>query len=165
MQTNNSATIIYRTFSVIQFFLLSLFRLAFFAGAAIALYHYNENPVVTTIVAVICAIFFVVMGQDEIIVYSDGLKFSAGILFQILKPIKYYKIFEIKSIEIKGTYGTGDELVSTRYGGREKEFNKIHIELRDGRSEVIQTNIYIDKLKKAVEETTKLINNKNSHLE
>ena len=65
LHSNTPSKVIYKTSSTIQTILLVIFRLLYISIATTALYHYNENPIVTIIIAFICTVFFVVTGQDH----------------------------------------------------------------------------------------------------
>ncbi len=148
--------IIYRTVSPLQLILSFLFKAGYLIGAGIALYHYNDNPVVTVIIASVCILFFVVTGTDEIIVQKDFIQYKSGSILKMLREKKQFDIREIKSVNVEGNYDTGSEL-STYRQPRDSVLNKFEITLKDGRVIVLTTSIYIEKLRRAIVEIDKLI--------
>lgn len=62
---------LYTGFSFYQFVWLLFLRLAVVTGMVYALVHYDENPALITVVAVVCAIFIFILGDDQVIVYGD----------------------------------------------------------------------------------------------
>ncbi|MFT3701776.1 MAG: hypothetical protein QM802_05375 [Agriterribacter sp.] len=155
--------IFYSTFSFIQSLLLLVFRMLYITAAGIAIFHYYYNPVVTTIVACICLLFFVITGPDKIIVYADGLKYSDGTLFKIFRQNKYYAISNLKSFKIKGDFTTADELNTKPISWQTKPLNTVFIEFKDGTVETFKTNIYKDKLNRVSEEVATLIDKKQNN--
>jgi len=147
--------IVYRTTSFLQIILILFLRISYVVVALLALYHYNENPFVTVIVAAICVLFFSVTGTDEIVVHTDIVKYKSNSIFKIFRREKQFNIPDIKSIKVAGNYDTGSELHSLKYP-KDGAFNKLEIIFKDGRTMNLTTNIYIEKLKKAVSEIKKL---------
>lgn len=148
--------IVYRTSSFIQQVLLFLFRIGYITGAGIALYHYNENPVVTSIIAALCMFFLLLSGNDEVIVYSHSFEFRQGSLLKVFKKQLRVKLGDIKTLNIEGAYSTADELYNPTITTNRK-LNRLKIQLVDGKITTIETTIYINKLKKAILETEKLL--------
>jgi len=148
--------IIYRTFSFIQFIFSVLLRAAYILVAAIALYHYSENPVVTSVIALICVFFFLLTGRDSLIVYADSVEISSGSILWLLRRRKVFQIADIKSMNTEGIFKTGDELYNPTLKG-DKPLNKIEIELKNGSRVKIQTSIYMDQLKKAESAVNQLL--------
>ena len=151
--------IIYRTISFLQLILIFLLKLGYLTGASIALFHYQENPVVSIIVAAICLIFFIVTGSDEIIVYNDVIKYKSGSILRVFRERKQFNINDIKTIEVEGTYDTGSELGGHNNNPDNDTFNNVRIHFKDGSVANFTTSIYIEKLKKAAFEIGKLIEN------
>jgi hypothetical protein len=147
-----SSQIIYRTHSFIQVLLFLLFNIGYVAGIIIALTHFNENPVVTSIVTAICFVFLLVTGSDEIILYANGIKYREGGLIGRFKKQRFYALSSIKSINVKGDYSTADELHSKGDSWVSKPYNQVVINLVNGSSVDFQTSIYLHKLKKLQEE-------------
>jgi hypothetical protein len=141
--------IVYRTFSFVQLFLLLLFKIGYVAGIIVALYYYKENPVVMILIALICTLFLLVTGSDEIVVHSDYIEFTSNSFLKKLQSKKVFKTIDIKSISASGIYSTGDELHNPSLT-KGKSFNQVVIKLKNGESITIKTNIYIDQLEKAV---------------
>jgi hypothetical protein len=148
--------IIYKTSSSIQFLFSLLLRIAYVCVAAIALYHYNENPVVTLAVAFVCALFFLLTGQDNITVSSYAIEYSSSSILRVLRNKKVFKIAEIKAIKTEGIFSTGDELYNPTMI-KDKPLNTIEIELKNGSTVKIPTSIYIDKLKRVELEINNLL--------
>jgi hypothetical protein len=140
----------------LQVILSFLFKIGYISVAVITLFHYNENPILTVIIALICLLFFLVTGRDEIILYSELLEYRSGSVLKVIRKKKEFKIADIKRVSIEGTYSTGDELYNPKIS-KDKSLNKIKIELKNGEFINIQTSVYIDKLKKIEIETNKLL--------
>ena len=150
--------LVYRTFSVFQGLLILIFKIAYITLAAFVLYHYNENPIVTTCIAILCLIFFLITGSDEIILYTTSIRYKTGSIFKSLNRPKILRIIDILSIKVDGIYAFGDELYNPR-NGKDKPLNKVEIKLKDNSIIIFKTNIYIDKLKIVASEIEKLIKN------
>jgi hypothetical protein len=151
--------IIYRTISFLQLILIFLLRIGYLTGASIALYHYQENPIVTIVVAAICLLFFILSGSDEIIVYKDVVKYKSGSILRVFREWKQFNMSDIKTIQVEGTYDTGSELRGHNNNPDNDTFNNIKIHFKDGSVANFTTSIYIEKLKKAAFEIGKLIEN------
>ena len=150
--------IIYRTISFLQLILIFFLRLGYIIGASIALYHYQENPVVTVVVAVICLLFFILSGSDEIIVYKNVVEYKSGSILRVFRERKQFNMNDIKTLQIEGTYDIGSELYG--FGNpRNDKYNNVRIHFKDGSVANFTTSIYIEKLKKAAFEIDKLIDN------
>ena len=148
--------VVYKTFSSIQVVFSVLLKISYICVAAIVLYHYNDNPVVTTIVAAVCVLFFLLTGYDNIIVYSDSIEYNSGSILRMLRKKKAFKTKDIKAVKATGIFSTGDELYNPTIS-KDKPLNKIEIELKNGNTVSIQTSIYIDKLKRVELEINKLL--------
>jgi hypothetical protein len=153
----NSSQIVYRTQSFIQVFLLLLFNIGYVAGIIIALTHFNENPVVASIVAAVCFVFLLITGSDEIILYTNGIRYREGGLIGRFKKQRFYVLSSIKSVKVKGDYSTGDELHNKAVSWVPKPYNKVLISFMDGSSVDFQSSIYLHKLKRLQEEVRHLI--------
>ncbi|PWU02588.1 MAG: signal peptidase I [Bacteroidetes bacterium] len=147
---------VYRTFSVLQVILVSILKIAFLSVAAYALYHYPENPVVSIIVAAFGILAFLVTGSDEIIVYKDAVEYRSGSILKRFREKRVFKISDIRSVTADGLYDTGFELAKGSNPAF-TSFNKVEITLKNGEVYKFQTPIYISKLKKAIAEIGKLI--------
>ena len=160
LHSNTPSKVIYKTSSTIQTILLVIFRLLYISIATTALYHYNENPIVTIIIAFICTVFFVVTGQGQTVVYSDSFKYSADTLIKLFRRNKHFNISDLKSFEVNGDFNTADELNTKPISGQTKPLNKILITFRDGTTAAFETSIYKKKLDRVSEEIANLIINK-----
>ena len=149
--------IIYRTISFLQLILVFFLRLGYITGASIALYHYQENPIVTVVVAVICLLFFILSGSDEIIVYKDIIEYKSGSILRVFTERKQFNISDIKTIHVEGNYDIGSELRG--HNNNPVNDNNVRIHFKDGSVANFTTSIYIEKLKKAAFEISKLIDN------
>ncbi len=106
--------------------------------------------------ATVCLVFFVLTGTDEIIVNTDAIEYRSNSILRIFRERKEFKINDIQSFKVQGTYSTASELTSIREA-RNGNFNKMEIVLKNGEIISITTSIYIDKLKKVEQELKKLI--------
>jgi len=151
--------IIYRTISFLQLILLFLFRLGYLTGASIALYHFQENPIVTIIVTAICLLFFILSGSDEIIVYKDIVEYKSRNILRVFRERKKFNMNDIKTFQAEGNYDIGSELRGFNNNPKNDTYNNIRIHFKDGSVTNFTTSIYIKKLKKAAFEIDKLIDN------
>ena len=101
-------------------------------------------------------IFFVLTTPDEIVVYSDRIKYSNGSFIKFLERNKTFEIAQIESIQVTGNYRTADELYSSPISGATKALNQLEIKFKNGEVEVFKTGIYINKLKRVIDEVEKL---------
>src|SRR5688572_12090007 len=91
--------IIYRAFSFFDFARTLVLRLVCVVAMVYALAHYEENPVVIIVFACFCVFAILILGDDEITVYSDRIvqsKNSIGSLIFNVKAKTFY-LNEIKS--------------------------------------------------------------------
>ena len=122
------------------------------------MYHFQENPIVTIIVAAICLLFFILSGSDEIIVYKDVVEYKSRNILRVFRERKQFNMNDIKTLQIEGTYDIGSELYG--FGNPRKDiYNNVRIHFQDGSVTNFTTSIYIKKLKKAAFEIDKLIDN------
>lgn len=148
--------IVYRTISFTQIIFYFFLKVGYIAVAAISLYHYNENPAVTSVIAAIFILFLIVTGRDEIIVYPDIVKFNSKSLVKLFRKEKTFLIADIKSIEIKGNFGIIGDL-NYKTNGKYYTLNQVLLQFKNGEMYSFKTSIYIDQLKEATAEIQKLI--------
>ena len=84
--------IVYKTNSFIQVLFSWLFRIGYICVATIALWHYNDNPIVTVVIAFICLLFFLITGKDETTIYSDTIEYKSNSIIKIISRKKMTKL-------------------------------------------------------------------------
>lgn len=88
---------LYTGFSFFEFITMLLLRLVCAFGLIYSLPHYDENPVVIIIVSVLCLLFILILGDDQIVIYQDKIiqttnSFASLIFRSKGKSIDIYKI-------------------------------------------------------------------------
>lgn len=149
--------IIYRTFSALQVILFFLLKAGHLAIAIVALWHYNDNPVLAVLVASVFVLFFIFTGTDELILKNDCIEFKSSSILKRFRSNRVYRIESIKSFNVEGVYDTGDELYNPSLA-KDKSLNTITITLKNNEAIVIKTDIYITKLNKIATKISTMIN-------
>jgi hypothetical protein len=164
---------IYTAFSIYRYAQSLLVRVAALIVLIYSIRHYDENPVVISIVACLCIIFILTIGDDQITVYEDRIMLSSGsfwnLLFKSRKQV--YVLSSIKSLTIEakpestpteiGLAVIVNILLSTRAGRRSTNTNMFLI-LKDNTTITLTSDLEIEKLKKVVQLVHSLIE-KNCH--
>jgi len=121
--------------------------------AFIALIHYKENPVVTSIVAIVMIFFSLYTWIEVIDVYPDRFILIYDTLIPYFSKRVTYSFDDIKSISIDGFYTLSFELVEDFLPIRHiyAPWNRLTIEFRNGEIKTIRTRIYKGGLRKAVQ--------------
>ena len=148
--------IVYKTNSFIQVLFSWLFRIGYICVATIALLHYDDNPIVTLVIAFICILFFLTTGKDEITIYSDTIEYKSNSIIKIISRKKIFSIKDIAKIDTSGIFSTGDELYNPTIS-KDKPLNELRLELKNGNVVTIKTSIYIDSLKRVEAEVNELL--------
>ena len=91
---------IYKAASDFDFLWSMLLRLSGLAGIVFLWFHYEENPAVIIVLSIICFLFFIIAGSDEIIVYSDRVIMKDTSIVSLFLKDKSYNINEIKSASL-----------------------------------------------------------------
>src|SRR5687768_4592383 len=94
--------IVYRGASNFNFLQSILLRAGCIVLIIYLIIHYEENPSVILVLSLVCFIVFLVMGNDEITIYSDKLiQTDTSIIALLLKSKgKIYKLKDIKAASL-----------------------------------------------------------------
>jgi|GEM_PF-6851362 len=140
--------LLYRTFSWHRTIKSTLFRLFALSGALFAIWHYKENPVVTSALFILGLLLFLTAGDDEILIYDDRIKISGGSIWNSLRGMNTHQYSEVNSIKVSGTMGFKDEvkedLVEVMPGPffATKGRNQLTVTRSDGKTITFQLSIY-----------------------
>lgn len=148
--------VVYRTSPYIQTLYAFFLRIAYLCIIIFAIMHYRENPFVVSIVSLICFIFFLVTGKEEIIIFPDAIKYKNSSIIRIFEKRRVFVLADIADINVSGIFNTGDELYNPAIT-KEKPLNDLKIELKNGKNVIIKTSIYINELKKVEAEVKRMI--------
>ncbi len=128
--------------------------------------HYDENPVIIIIVALLCLIFIFIIGDDQIIVYEDSVKQTTNSLWDLLTNSKgtTYKIKDIKCAYLQKHSSNSEKAIALLLASalpvnsinRDKTY-PIYFELVDGREVKFETNLTGNQMKKVVDSVNYLI--------
>ena len=145
--------LIHRTFSLFRTIKASVFRLVSLGGGLFAIWHYQENPVLTSIVFAFGLLIFLTAGDDEISIYEDRIKISGGSLWRALRGKNTTPYHEIKAIEVNGTYDRKADLVddiASLGPGHYSGWNEIKIWPIEGQPLTFRARIYREKIDEAL---------------
>lgn len=101
--------LIHRTFSLYRTIKATIFRVLMLGGGVLAILHFNDNPVLTSLVFAFCFLIFLTAGDDELAVYEDGIKISGGSIWNALRRRNTHRFDEINNISISGNVGAKEE--------------------------------------------------------
>ena len=152
---------LYTGFSFSQFIWTLLLRLAAAFGLIYSLLYYAENPVVISIVAILCLFFIIIIGDDQIVIYKNKVTQSTNSLLSLIfkNRGKSYIISEIKSAYLPTlpTISPGDIVGAVALGlilpkndlGYNKTF-PIFFDLKNGETVKFDTDLGTNKREKIV---------------
>lgn len=155
---------IYKAASDFDFLWSMVLRLSCLAGIVFLWFHYEENPTVIIVLCLVCFLFFIIIGNDEIAVYPDRVIMQDTSIVSLFLKSKSYNINEIKSASIpkeaESTIGEAaiafiviSLMPRLRTPGRTRP-NIINLEFKNGK--IIQLSSTLDEAK--MEEVVKAIN-------
>lgn len=155
---------IYKAASDLDFIWSMLLRLLGLAGIVFLYFHYEENPAVIIVLSLVCLLFFLITGNDEITVYPDRVIMQDTSIVSLFLKSKSYNINEIRSASLpKEAESTIGEVAIVliaislmpkfRRPGRTRP-NIINLEFKNGK--IIQLSSTLDEVK--MEEVVKAIN-------
>lgn len=148
--------VVYRTRSYIQILYALILRAGYIFVIIFALIHYQDNPLVSSFVSLICFIFFLVTGKEEIVVFSNAVEYKNNSIIKLLDKKFFFALNDISNIDVKGTFTTGDELYNPTMT-TERPLNELTIQLKNGENITIKTSIYINQLRKVKDEVKRMI--------
>ncbi len=144
---------IFKTFNPTLFYRILIFRIFCIFIIASAIINFNENQIVTSLAILIFSFLLIYIGNPSIIVYRDRFQYKLGSLFNLLNSVDTYYYNDLKSISVDGFFTfTYDMLEDAIPHGiiDINPWNSIDIEFKDGKTKSIDTDIYIDDLRKAL---------------
>lgn len=90
--------IVFKGVSTADFFMSLLLRAACIVFIAYLAFNYYENPPVIIVLILICFLFFLFIGNDEIIIYQDKVVQIDTSIFDFVTKSKG-KVYDMKSIK------------------------------------------------------------------
>src|SRR5262245_25509472 len=109
---NESTKIIYKTRSAYVFYKYLIIRMAALIISITAFYHFNDNPIVTVIIGTFFLIAFLIIGEDELIIYSDRIRYFSRSLLKRFLFSRKLELSNIKSFKVDGDFGFKLDAVS-----------------------------------------------------
>jgi hypothetical protein len=153
---------LYTGFSFFEFIKTLLLRLACTFGLIYSLAHYDENPIVIIIVSLLCLLFILILGDDQIIIYQDKIiqttNSFASLIFR--SKDKSIDISKIKSAYLQPFVKPDPAeigvavllaLVLPRDSSNRDKAQPIFFELKSGEILTFNTNLENKKMKQIVE--------------
>jgi hypothetical protein len=101
--------LIHRTFSIYRTIKATIFRMLMLGVGVLAAMHFNDNPVLTSLVFAFCLLIFITAGDHELSVYEDRITISGGKLGDALRRRNTHRFDEINSISISGNASAKEE--------------------------------------------------------
>jgi hypothetical protein len=145
--------LIHRTFSFFRTIKASVFRIVSLGGGLFAIWHYDENPVLTSFVFGFGLLIFLTAGDDEISIYEDRIKISGGSLWRAFRGKNSIPYHEIKAIDVTGTYDRKADLLDDLASlgpGHYSGWNDIKIWTIEGKPLTFRARIYREKIEEAL---------------
>jgi|GEM_PF-5160549 len=148
----NKDKLIYRTLSLYATSKMLLARFVLAALIINGIIHFNENPIVITIIVGVLTLMLLYVGIENIMVYENKFVYQYGSLIKtwIRRKEFYYK--DIEQVKYDGIFSKGLDILFDRIPITVDPYNKIVVVLKDGRSEEIHSKIYKQDLKRAMKE-------------
>lgn len=160
----------YTGFSVYSFINNLLIRLGLVAGLVYIIPHYDENPLVITILSAIGAVLIVILGNDEITVYADRITKTdnsfLSLFFKWNKKVLYFKNIKRAYLEQKPASTLSESVLAVAAamilnGNKRKRNgnNPIYFELGNGEIMKLETDLDITTAEKIADMVNALIQN------
>ena len=143
-----------------------ILRLAATFGLVYSIVSFDENPIVISIVVIFCLLIILFIGDDQIIVYPDRViqKTNSFASLFLKSPDCCYKIQDIKSAYLQST-GSHTEigvalLIYSLLPKRNtsNKSNPIFLDLKNGKTVRIETDLEWNKMKKIIDIINSLAN-------
>ncbi len=158
---------LYTGFSVFEFTWFLLLRIAIIVGLVFIVPHYNENPPVISIATGVGLLFFLVLGDDQIIVYPDKIVQTTNSLWSLIFHSKatVYMISDIKAASLPPPASTEDMsgflllafLLPKNSMRNRNDSHPIYLDLKDGKTVEIITYLGWQKMQEIVDTINPLI--------
>ena len=135
--------IIYSTGTEYAKYLFGKFALIVTIGAGLA--HFNENPVVISIMVIVCAGIVLFFYEEELIVFTDKFVFKPGFSLPLSDGKQYY-YKDVKKVVYPVEYELEKLPKKLAYRNDLHPWGKIHIIFRNGEEELLHITIKRDDL-------------------
>jgi len=161
---------LYTGFSFYELIWTLFLRLAAVIGIIYSLSHYDENPAVILFISIISLALILILGDDQIIVYSDKITQSTNSFASLIFNSKglTYQIQDIKNAYLQPSttspteIGAGILLALIMQKQNNDKSRPIFLEMKNGETIRLETKLERNKMKKIVE-TVNSLTSKNSH--
>jgi hypothetical protein len=161
------SNILYRGASSFDFLISIFWRAACIVGIIFLAYYYEENPPVIIVCWILCFLFFIVIGNDEITVYSDKIvQTDTSILNFILRSKgRVYDLGNIKAAslpenKLPNLFEAGIIAALVAFlpkRSHRNNQNKIFLDLKDGETITILSDLGDKKVKEIVKAVNSVI--------
>jgi hypothetical protein len=159
---------LYTGFSLSRFIWLAFLRAALAFTMVYFLSHYNDNPILLSILAAICFIFILVIGDDKIIVFEDkilqadhsfiSLAFGWGDKSYMLADIKQARLKPLSTRDVvDDTVAILLAFVLPKQPSKSSNLSPIFLDFKTGEKKVIYTDLSTDEVKRIVEIVNELL--------
>lgn len=159
--------ILYKATSSFDFLGSLLWRAACVLGIMYLVFHYQENPPVIIVAIIICLLMFIIIGNDEITVYSDKvIQTNTSILSLLLRSKgEVYEIKDIKAAslpenKLPNIFETGIILAVMAFLPKQPRRNnrrRICLDLKNGETVTIVSELGHNEVKEIVKTINSLI--------
>ena len=159
--------IIYKGISYLEFVWTLLLKIVAVIGIVYLLPHYNENPIVISVLVFICSLFILFVGDDQIIVYSNKVTQStnsfASLIFKFKK--REYQISDMSKAYLRPD-STAEEvgvaailyfLLPKTSSNQQSIGRPIFLDFKNGEKVTITTSLEYSKMKIIVDSINALL--------
>lgn len=151
--------VVYRGFSLLDFFKAFLFRIGTGALMVSALLHFDENPVVISIVAVLCFCCIFFFGDDQVIVYENRVVQKTNSIASYIFNFKgeVYSYLEIEEAYLDNSIPdvySSVVIALLSFISKKRGSDNVHpifLRMKDGNIKEIPTSLDIYKREKIVD--------------
>ncbi len=162
--------IVYKGASNLEFLQSLLVRGLFVIAIVCLIFIYEENRPVISVVILICSLFFIFIGNDEIIIYSDKfvqtntsiarIFYKSGMVVYDLTDIQRVSLPEKE--EAPGFFDIGVilmlvSLLSRSRQSRYKSKQRFYLDLKNGETVIIASSLEQSKMKEIVETINSIV--------
>ncbi len=159
--------VVYKGFSYFNFIWMWVLKLIIAIGIFLSVSHFNENPVVVTIVVVLCILGVLFIGDDQVTVYADRVTQStnsiAAWLFNFKK--EEYRFADISKAYLRPEPSAAEVGIATALlfllpkssSDQQDEGNPIFLDLKNGKQVTLVTSLEYHKMKLVVDNINALL--------
>jgi hypothetical protein len=144
-------------------------RIIIIIGFLFVIPHFEENPVVISIVILLCIFFLLILGDDQINIYSDRIEQTTNSLWSLLFTSKatvyYFKDIKAASLpprpsaeEVTG-YFLFALLLPKNSVRNSTDARPIYLDLKNGKTAQLLTNLGLTKMQMIVDTINAVIKN------